>query len=166
MWSCRGGSGSSTIDRGAACNVRVRQPTRRPRRRPGPTGGPRQCGFRHGEKLPCKGSTTPPWPPRGCLHASETMKLPRVEGPRGHATSILGLEFRRRDLSSRRLRELDTKPDHRHRSTLGRGRQRQAGFKSCRRGGKGSSFRSSATRHPKSDCEERRGGSSTASPIT
>jgi hypothetical protein len=59
-------------------------------------------------------------------------------------------------LSSRRHRELDTKPDPGHRSTLGIGRRRQVDFRSCRSGGKGVIFRFGAARHPRGDCEERR----------
>ena len=35
----------------------------------------------------------------------ETVDLPRSEGPKGHATSILGKEFTRRDPSNSRQRE-------------------------------------------------------------
>ena len=58
----------------------------------------------HGERLPCKGETTSLLPRRGCLQASEKVELPRSEGPKGEAATILGQEFDRRDPSSRRHR--------------------------------------------------------------
>jgi len=134
-------------------------PTRRPRRRPGPTGRHRHCGIcapRHGERLTCKGKTAL-WSRRYCLYVSETVELPRSEGQRGHAATILGLEFGRRDTSSRRHRALDAKPYLGCRSTLVRGRRRQADIMSSRSPLHERILPIWRSETPKDDCEERRG---------